>query len=509
MSMKSIRFVVGSTGIWGPSAALQGGDMDIGNRGFSGIDKHLMVVAVLAICSILPGVSAWGGEAVSASDTAASYLRHIHRSFYAPLGEAYLDSLAAENNIINPEMPSPYDDPGLYDLLMQYAGPILQVAADLPNSNPAPLVLGTLHIGLPQAYMFPVPESAQGVIVVDLDLMAFMMAITKLALSTIEVSALGVKQGTALQISSSDSVFVRQVVSDTTLISDFCNLLDHLLLGEADFPSRPLDAESSHLFVYLIEAQGRFVVAHEVAHHVLRHQPSRMQPVPGMDDRNIKSAAFSWRDEILADLLGERLLLGSLASLREKDTMLPGGERDMLMLKGCAPILSFVAYDILEEATYLVRNDQLLAPVDSTSTRMMSQAAMSLAVREFLDSGNTLDESATEYGSVAFFDSLIALVPHEIANRSHPPFALRRGYYLQTLDMMDLGTEMSIADAVLLNGDILESDAILSEARLCGRLATNLKYLWELAIPEFRERVRAMRARGDTPWVEYRNADSN
>lgn len=308
---------------------------------------------------------------LSDTDVAYRYLAKVQASEADDFGKAYPDF--KEKNVQSPDLhdeafralggsnaqlqamkkflddqwkqplPTKYENPHLYVLVRILLDKLREPGAELHDGAAPSLRVGTLlKIGA-DAETLPVPQSDQHVVVMNRFLFTIIQELTKVGVDSLRSDA-------------NADVLARRL---GLLLDSFNTFSGRMPPPDADFRT----TEEVLVVEKIAETLELFVLAHEFAHVLLKHEnaASAELSLPGQPALRLPVVERSWRQEIEADVMGSQLVLRTLADTPARP---PDAPREFDEMLRQTPPWFFVYLGMIEDAKQTCDTLELQPPPD-------------------------------------------------------------------------------------------------------------------------------------------------
>jgi hypothetical protein len=270
---------------------------------------------------------------------------------------------SASNDIIKQlrelQLPTCYENPLTYYLLMNYKKQLDVAKSDLAYENTDEINLATLPTVDINAHTYPAFGGKGNVLAFNVQLFMFDYQITKTLMSTIQLRQSGENISVDVGVNSA----IESLKRDHNINIDFSVALLEFL-GLTTPSTRPLDQAYDPILITFTQGMELFAVAHEYGHVLKRHvSPTVALPLGLMANgqplvgRDVLTYARSWKQELEADQVGISLVMQALRTSSKQDDA--SALRWLYSAKGS--LFFFRCLDIVDQAKYILTHEQAAA----------------------------------------------------------------------------------------------------------------------------------------------------
>lgn len=268
-------------------------------------------------------------------------------------------------------LPTCYENPLIYYLLMNYKGQIDKAKSALSYINNDEINLGTLPTADINAHTYPANGGLANILAFNVQLFMFDYQLTKMLIPTVNLR----QSNGGINIGVNSASAIDALKHDPNLSINFTMALLEFL-GLTTPSTRALDQAYDPLIIHFTEGMELFAVAHEYGHVLKKHSSpiiatplglnANGQPIGG---RTVLAYARSWKQELEADQVGIALVLQALSTYAKDDD----ASRLSWLYSVKGALFFFRCLDIVDQARYIMEHG-VKPPVPSFADRVFLRA---------------------------------------------------------------------------------------------------------------------------------------
>lgn len=209
------------------------------------------------------------------------------------------------------DLPTIYEDRGLYTILFNFIEEIELAAKDLSFDLPMRPLTGTLPSGKVNAMAIKVPDNNEFILVFERELFTFANLIAKIVAQSVPLTE---EDNGGLGFSVRKEEVNNYLKSHQEVSNRFNELiLAYILHGlPSAAPPYLLDKNPMVLTNVFRNSLELFVVGHEYSHILLGHVQNGRMMMNNIQDLEVNEIIFNWENEHQADMLGLILMLNCM-----------------------------------------------------------------------------------------------------------------------------------------------------------------------------------------------------
>lgn len=231
----------------------------------------------------------------------------------------------------NDDLPTPYEYPVLYNLMLEYAGNLELAAEKLKRPLKFDPLLGTINSGRLNAMAIAVPGTKEFLILFEGGLFGFLNLISKI------VSKIIIKKSTSENV---ELQFDGPLNIETLDIERFIDaLIAYTVYGHPNFAKQYMPKEEIRAFHdMLLISSELFIMGHEYGHVIEGHLDFNSVVSSAIADVSINECLRDWSQELLADLCGIEL---SIIAAQQRGYSIRVAFAGADMFFGCAQLIDW------------------------------------------------------------------------------------------------------------------------------------------------------------------------
>lgn len=227
------------------------------------------------------------------------------------------------------EMPTRFEIPAFYSILLNLAEEIEGAAKDLSFPIPVRPLLGTLPTGEVNACTIPVPESNEYIVAFMPQICVFMCLLSKAAIRVVRFDNL---KNRFRFLPTKNADIEKKIVENPDIVQRFQEaILAYLLDGwPASAPQYILAEPHQTATTYLLHPAELFVMGHEYGHITRGHLSTGRIGTVTMGEEEVQKINYDWSQEFEADHRGLELMAQANQTRRGTDLALSFWGADFL-----------------------------------------------------------------------------------------------------------------------------------------------------------------------------------